>query len=144
MTGSSNPHDHLRIRPVRPSDIPAVTAIQHGAPEAAQWAPASWILTQCYVAELDGLVCGFAAARRIVEGEGELLTIAVALAARRKGVATALLDLVREQVGPRLFLEVRESNAGAIAFYERSGFRSVGRRNSYYSEPVEAAIVMES
>jgi len=144
VTNGSSPQDALRTRPVRPADIPAIKTIQEGSPEAAQWAPAAWMLTQCFVAEVDGLVRGFIAARRLVEGEGEILTIAVDPSARRLGVGSALIQAAREQVGPKLFLEVRASNQGAIAFYQRSGFRPVGSRDSYYSEPVEAAIVMES
>ena len=41
-----------------------------------------------------------------------------------------------------LFLEVRESNLGAIAFYERFGFSKIGRRKIYYRDPEEAAITM--
>jgi ribosomal protein S18 acetylase RimI-like enzyme len=38
---------------------------------------------------------------------------------------------------------VRESNQGAIAFYERLGFRRVGWREGYYQQPVEAALILE-
>jgi ribosomal protein S18 acetylase RimI-like enzyme len=40
-------------------------------------------------------------------------------------------------------MEVRESNAGAIAFYQKQGFSKSGRRPGYYRDPVEAAILME-
>ena len=39
-------------------------------------------------------------------------------------------------------LEVRESNAPAIALYEKLGFRQVGRRKNYYAEVHEDAILM--
>jgi ribosomal-protein-alanine N-acetyltransferase len=42
-----------------------------------------------------------------------------------------------------VFLEVRESNQAAIAFYSKHGFAKMGRRPSYYRVPDEAAIVME-
>ena len=42
-----------------------------------------------------------------------------------------------------MFLEVRESNQSAIAFYAKHGFNKMGRRASYYHDPEEAAIVME-
>ncbi len=41
------------------------------------------------------------------------------------------------------YLEVRESNTGAIAFYEKQGFAKTGRRKGYYREPDEAAVTME-
>ena len=40
------------------------------------------------------------------------------------------------------FLEVRESNDAAINLYKTLGFAATGRRENYYSEPPEAAIVM--
>jgi ribosomal-protein-alanine N-acetyltransferase len=42
-----------------------------------------------------------------------------------------------------VFLEVRESNRAAIAFYDKHGFAKTGRRVRYYQDPVEAAILME-
>jgi len=42
-----------------------------------------------------------------------------------------------------VFLDVRESNESAIAFYEKWGFCKKGRRAGYYHDPEEAAIVME-
>jgi ribosomal-protein-alanine N-acetyltransferase len=41
-----------------------------------------------------------------------------------------------------MFLEVRASNAAAIALYSGAGFQAVGRRVRYYARPVEDAIVM--
>jgi ribosomal-protein-alanine N-acetyltransferase len=41
-----------------------------------------------------------------------------------------------------VFLEVRASNAAAIALYEKHGFAAVGRRRGYYDAPVEDAAVM--
>jgi ribosomal-protein-alanine N-acetyltransferase len=37
---------------------------------------------------------------------------------------------------------VRESNVGAIALYERYGFRAAGRRRRYYQDNGEDAVVM--
>ncbi|MBI3483860.1 MAG: GNAT family N-acetyltransferase [Acidobacteria bacterium] len=66
--------------------------------------------------------------------------------ARRTGIASRLLDgalaAARSFGGQRAFLEVRASNAGAIAFYERHGFRPAGRRKHYYASPVEDALVL--
>jgi ribosomal protein S18 acetylase RimI-like enzyme len=41
-----------------------------------------------------------------------------------------------------VFLEVRESNHDAIAFYKRLGFHQIGRREAYYSDPPAAALVL--
>jgi ribosomal protein S18 acetylase RimI-like enzyme len=43
----------------------------------------------------------------------------------------------------RVYLEVRESNTTAIAFYQKQGFSIMGRRPGYYREPEEAAVLME-
>ena len=44
--------------------------------------------------------------------------------------------------GSRFTLEVRVSNIGAIAMYERFGFRSAGRRRRYYNDNGEDALIM--
>lgn len=75
---------------------------------------------------------GFALVREAA-GETELLTLAVAPSARRRGLGSALLtawlDTSRAEVA---FLEVAADNAAALRLYERSGFRSVARRRGYY------------
>ena len=82
---------------------------------------------------------------RIAGDEAEILTIAVAPAARRGGVGSALLyEAARhtQQMGARtMFLEVGESNATAMALYKRLGFREVGRRKSYYGPSDDALIL---
>ncbi|NDR54229.1 ribosomal protein S18-alanine N-acetyltransferase [Actinomyces sp. 565] len=79
-------------------------------------------------------------------GDADLLTIATVPAARRRGVASALLEaLVRvaAEAGCRaVLLEVRASNAGAQRLYTNHGFAPIGRRRRYYLAPVEDAIVM--
>jgi len=42
-----------------------------------------------------------------------------------------------------VLLEVRKSNASAIRFYEGFGFKVLGERKDYYSNPIEDAFVME-
>ncbi|MCK2042361.1 ribosomal protein S18-alanine N-acetyltransferase [Chromohalobacter sp. TMW 2.2308] len=73
--------------------------------------------------------------------EAELQAITVVPHARRQGVAGMLLAhlVTRSRQGgaERLLLEVRESNAPALALYRRYGFSEDGRRRGYYP-PVEA------
>ena len=92
----------------------------------------------------DGSLLGYAVLSVILD-EGNLDNIAVAPAARRRGVADALLDVLtgfgRENLAA-LMLEVRASNAPAIALYEKHGFAAVGRRKNYYDAPREDAILM--
>lgn len=92
--------------------------------------PGVWLT----LASLDGAAAGFALVRRIAD-EGELLLLATRPAARRRGVAAALLRaaMVEAQAGGaiRLHLEVREGN-DAIQLYRRAGFVKVGERRHYY------------
>jgi ribosomal-protein-alanine N-acetyltransferase len=82
----------------------------------------------------------------IVHDEVHVLNVATALAARRRGVARALMDAAEEEGrrrGCRLStLEVRRSNEPAIALYRTIGYRQVGVRPNYYAEEQEDAIVM--
>lgn len=76
---------------------------------------------------------------RAVAGEAELLTLAVAPEARRRGLARSLvarfLYQARVRGADRAFLEVAADNAAAIALYESTGFTLFGRRRGYYHAP---------
>jgi ribosomal-protein-alanine N-acetyltransferase len=93
-------------------------------------------------ATLRGRIVGFAVSR-LVAGEAELLSIAIASSQRGKGLAGRLLDLhLRRLVGlgvRTLFLEVDETNDAALKLYRRRGFVQVGRRPSYYQKGPRAA-----
>jgi ribosomal-protein-alanine N-acetyltransferase len=84
------------------------------------------------------------AALLLVAGEAELLRIATAPEARRRGVARELLNASLAQLRDRgvgvCYLEVREDNAPAIAFYASSGFALVGRRAGYYRDGTAAML----
>jgi ribosomal-protein-alanine N-acetyltransferase len=73
---------------------------------------------------------------RMVAGEAEILSVAVAAARRGKGLGRQLLDLhLRRLAGlgvHAVFLEAAEDNWPARALYRRAGFRDVGRREGYY------------
>jgi ribosomal-protein-alanine N-acetyltransferase len=62
----------------------------------------------------------------------------------RRGIASALIAALLERVGEdaELTLEVRRSNTGALALYERFGFRSAGVRPRYYADNGEDAVIM--
>lgn len=89
-------------------------------------------------------VTGFLIARHVAL-EWELENIVVAADARGKGIGTRLLAelLSRAQMSKSetVFLEVRESNMAARRLYEKVGFAETGRRNCYYSSPVEDAVL---
>ncbi len=73
---------------------------------------------------------------RIAAGEVEVLTVGVIPAARRRGVALALMlaamDVARGLGTAEAFLEVAIDNQGALTLYDRLGFRQAGLRKSYY------------
>lgn len=64
---------------------------------------------------------------------------------RKKGVATALLDMAESRAAELgaicMFLEVRVSNAAAIALYQNRGYECCGTRRGFYSKPKEDALV---
>jgi [ribosomal protein S18]-alanine N-acetyltransferase len=86
------------------------------------------------IARVDDQAVGFALTRRVLD-EAELLLIAVAPEARRRGVGAALLRAViaesRGRGVVKLHLEVRAGNP-AIALYAAAGFAKVGERRAYY------------
>src|SRR6202162_1235397 len=69
-------------------------------------------------------------------GEAQVLTLTVAPAARRRGLARALLRRFLDDAlrlgAEQCFLEVRLSNAAAIALYRAEGFVPVARRAGYH------------
>lgn len=89
-------------------------------------------------------IVAFLVAQR-VDTEWELENIAVAETFRRCGAGsvllTALVAEARAQRGSEIFLEVRESNSSARAFYEKAGFKKADLRKDYYSDPKEDAVV---
>ena len=131
------------IRPGGAEDLGVVAAIQASSPEAAKWDVADYLQQSFLVAEESNQVVGFLIWRAVAAGEGEILNLAVVPEFRRKGVARELLKGVFRTFKGDLFLEVRESNAGAQSFYESLGFQQVSKRQGYYDLPTETAIVMK-
>ena len=97
------------------------------------------------VAVDDGAVVGYIGSQSVL-GESDMMNVAVHPAHRRRGIAEALIRALSRELmlaGNRcLTLEVRASNASAIALYEKLGFDMVGRRPNYYRHPKEDAIIM--
>jgi ribosomal-protein-alanine acetyltransferase len=140
------------VRAFLPADTAAVTGILKESPEAAEWTEASvresagWPGIVALVIESDGKVTGFIIGRQVAD-QAEILNLAVSLARRGKGEGGALLKAAMDEFRARqisyVFLEVRESNRAAIAFYTKHGFSERDIRLNYYREPEEAAVVME-
>jgi ribosomal-protein-alanine N-acetyltransferase len=129
------------LEPMRVSHLDAVMVLEQASYEFP-WSRGNFVdsLHAGYLARLlreapGGAPVGYFVAMAGVD-EMHLLNITVAPAARRHGLARFMLDALvhhcRLVEANSLWLEVRESNTGARALYERYGFALVGRRRGYY------------
>jgi ribosomal-protein-alanine N-acetyltransferase len=140
-----------RTTPARPEQAEDLAALASAA-GVPGWSPASvaavlrsseaWALT--LLREGDAEPAGMLLARRVLD-ELEVLIVAVAPRARRRGGGSALvaaaLEAARSAGLAQVHLEVRGDNEAALALYLRHGFLAVGRRPRYY-EGGEAAVLM--
>ena len=141
----------ILVRKLATPDVSAVVAILHESPEAAAWSRDSLLRmvsaggASMWVADRDGSVAGFLIGRSVAD-EFEIQNMAVAPDHRRHGVGSKLLESALEfshMAGiAGVYLEVRASNARAIALYNRHGFTECGSRAGYYRDPVEDAILL--
>ena len=94
-----------------------------------------------FFVEVDKTAIGFLAIQQLV-GELEITNIAVKKAHQGEGWGSQLLAHLDHVEFP-IFLEVRASNTSAQALYQKFGFEVIGKRQRYYHEPVEDAIIMK-
>ncbi len=127
------------IRPMQMEDVPFVYAIEQQGYDFP-WSKnlfeqAVKSTKYCAVLEVDSKIVGYGILSYVV-GEAELLNICIAPNHQGKGLAGVLLehliDHATEQDNHEMYLEVRVTNAPAIALYERIGFNEIGRRKNYY------------
>jgi ribosomal-protein-alanine N-acetyltransferase len=85
---------------------------------------------------------------RVAADEMEVLTLAVAPEAQRRGIGTRLLGVAMTQAygqGARTaFLEVSVCNVAARALYDRAGFAPAGRRSRYYADGTDALVLQHA
>jgi len=141
--------DGLDIRRLTYADLPQIIAIERRA-FPTPWSLAMFVLELskpagvCLTALREDEMLGYLICSRY-DTVWHIMNVAIDPDRRRQGIATAMLaDLLGRIDGhnARFTLEVRESNAGAIALYERFGFRAAGRRRRYYQDNGEDAVVM--
>ena len=99
-----------------------------------------------WLVALDGdTVAGYIGSQSVM-GESDMMNVAVSPDYRRQGIGEGLVNALSaalvEQGNTRLTLEVRLTNAPAIALYEKLGFVQVGCRPNYYHNPKEDALIM--
>jgi ribosomal-protein-alanine N-acetyltransferase len=147
------PASAVDIRRLTFADLPQVVAIERRA-FTTPWSLAMFVLELskpsgiCLAAETAGTdereLAGYLICSRY-DTVWHVMNVAVDPDRRRHGIATALIAALLAEVGDRdsqVTLEVRRSNAGAIALYERFGFRSAGVRRRYYQDNGEDAVIM--
>ena len=102
-------------------------------------------LSYWLVAVENGQVLGYIGSQSVL-GESDMMNVAVHPDHRKKGIAQALITALsqglKEWGNVCLTLEVRASNAPAIALYDKLGFTQVGRRPNYYHNPKEDALIL--
>jgi ribosomal-protein-alanine N-acetyltransferase len=97
------------------------------------------------VAVSDDRVVGYIGSQSSID-EADVMNVAVHPEYRRQGIAEGLICTMVEELKNRgihaLLLEVRATNAPAIALYEKLGFQQVGLRKNYYRNPKEDALIL--
>jgi len=158
----------LRVRLANSADVAAMMKVELQSPSAAHWSQGqyerlfpdtdhnlaskhfAWVVENESAGQSEKAggeeseLLALLVARRI-GSEWELENMAVVPSVRRQGAGTLLLQKLiaqaRAEDGKSIFLEVRESNVGALALYRRFGFEQTGIRKSYYSDPPEDAFL---
>jgi [ribosomal protein S18]-alanine N-acetyltransferase len=138
----------VRLRRLTYADLPSVLAIERRSFQAP-WSLAMFVLELskpsgvCLAATDDQGLVGYLICSRYAD-VWHLMNVAITPEHRRRGIATRLIEAMFDEAGRegRYTLEVRASNRGAIAMYERFGFRAAGHRRRYYHDNGEDALIM--
>lgn len=140
----------ILIRDMLENDISEIVLIENKS-FAAPWSETSFLnqlrspLSINRVAVLGDLTAGYVCSE-CVAGEGQVLRLAVRPDCRRMRIATSLLESVIDNLRLKacrvLYLEVRASDSSAGRLYQKTGFKVVGTRKGYYTEPAEDALIM--
>ena len=139
----------MKIVPMEAAHVPQIAAMERQN-FSAPWDETSLLSElnnplSLWLVALDGdRVAGYIGSQSVL-GESDMMNLAVDPAWRRQGVGKALVERLLWELAEDnhcLTLEVRASNAAAIALYENLGFRQVGRRPKYYLSPPEDALIL--
>ena len=139
------------IRKMAVEDLEQVVAIDQRS-FSLPWPPRSFYFevtnnpaARCWVADMDGKIIAMLVAWFIVD-EIHIATIATHPDFRRQGLGADMLahtlQFAKEEGAVTSFLEVRESNTAAMGMYQKFGYVETGRREGYYADNGEDAILM--
>jgi len=145
--------DELQISRLTEKDISEVKRIESESNLSA-WSRESYreVLNNptyiCLGTRINKKTIGFLVARLIISiNAAEVCNVAISNLYRDKNLGSRLmrefLEFCRDKNLRRIFLEVRESNERATAFYKKNGFVVVGKRKKFYAHPSEDALLME-
>jgi ribosomal-protein-alanine N-acetyltransferase len=152
----NSPAAGMNVRRMTADDLEQVMAMAGNLKDVPHWPRAAYLdaldpeSKPCRIALVaadmeTGALVGTAVAS-LVAPQAELESIAVAVPSQRNGVGRRLLAAMTEElrlVGVQeVILEVRASNQTARGFYRGLGFSETGRRQLYYADPVEDAVLM--
>lgn len=139
------------IRRMCAEDLPSVLALEQES-FTSPWPEREFLyelkenpFSNLLVAEQDGEIVGYCDWWILYE-QAQVANLAVRKSCRHAGIGSALMhEMVRDAIAKgceNLSLEVRVSNAPAVALYEKYGFIRAGIRKAYYEDPTEDAILM--
>jgi len=155
----TNDRDSVRIRPVEASQIAELIRIAEET-NLSEWSAQSYLdemknpdATMLSLVGADNSTLGFIVGRFVMGGEietlvdAEIYNIAIAESHQQKGfgqlIFNAFVAACEAKQTSNIWLEVRESNEKAIAFYEKNGFCRIQTRPFFYEDPREHAILMK-
>ena len=146
------------VRPADIADLDRIMEIERQSVYGAHWTRSAYakyegeprddLFHRSLLVAVEGEnIVGFAAASFLEGDEAALLeNLAVESNRRRRGVAKALcaamMEWAENEGACGLNLEVRVSNAAALALYASLRFVEQGRRRKYYSDPEEDGLLM--
>ena len=139
------------IKPMLKEDLDIVSEIEQDAFGEHHWSKSAFYdelsnnLANYYCITENDAILGYIGFWHIID-EAHITTLGVKTDCRRKKLGERLLRHAIEQCYEKeikyITLEVRVSNAAAIALYEKYGFKSLGTRKKYYQDNNEDALIM--
>ena len=124
------------------TDLPLIIEIENASfPNPWSLSQLSSVLEKTLVYRKNGSIRGFICLEFPAD-ETHILHMAVHPKFRRQGIGKKMMEEVLKYPSKVFFLEVRENNAAAQKLYEGFGFKVIAKRENYYQDNDETALVM--